>query len=29
VLDAQLAQVEQALLEGATVDGFFGELMLL
>jgi len=25
-LDAQLAQVEQALLEGATVDGFFGEL---
>jgi hypothetical protein len=29
LLDAQLAQVEQALLEGATVDGFFGELMLL
>jgi hypothetical protein len=28
-LDAQLAQVEQALLEGATVDGFFGELWTL
>jgi transposase len=27
--DAQLATVEQALLEGATVRGFFGELMLL
>jgi transposase len=27
--DAQLTQVEQALLEGATAHGFFGELMLL
>jgi transposase len=27
--DAQLARVEQALLEGATANGFVGELMLL
>jgi transposase len=27
--DAQLATVEQALLEGATANGFVGELMLL
>jgi transposase len=27
--DAQLTQVEQALLEGATAHGFTGELMLL
>jgi hypothetical protein len=27
--DTQLAQVEQALLEGATAHGFVGELMLL
>jgi transposase len=29
LLDAQLAQVGQALLEGATVHGFFGELWTL
>jgi hypothetical protein len=29
VSDVQLAQVEHALLKGATANGFVGELMLL